>query len=64
MEPKNNGENQQLFKEVKEIHIEKENEELPKEIKQFFEQSQKLFDFIKKGKGKIYIKNKDKLILK
>ena len=64
MEPKNNGENQQLFKEVKEIHIEKENEELPKEIKQFFEQSQKLFDFIKKGKGKIYIKNKDKLNIK
>ena len=60
MDSKNNGENQK----VNEVHVEKEEKELPEEIKKFFEQSQKLFDFIKKGKGIILIKNNDKFNIK
>ena len=33
MESKNNGENQELFKEVKEVHVEKEVDKLPIEIR-------------------------------
>ena len=48
MEPENNNQS------IKEKNI------ISNEVKQFYEQSQKLYEALKKEKGKIYVKNKEK----
>jgi arsenate reductase-like glutaredoxin family protein len=48
MEPENNN------------HSIKEKNIMSNEVKQFYEQSQKLYEALKKEKGKIYVKNYEK----
>ena len=46
--------------EIKEVEQLQEKKILSNEVKQFYEQSQKLFEVLQKGKGKLYFKNNEK----